>query len=284
MRWHVMIILMVLLAGGLVAVAYGVIGYKTHAKVSLVVRQEGERLRSYAHIATGNYNTDTAELYTDLGLFTCDPVIAEETAQLFNLLTSGHLGEQTFARLLVAPINMRSGILARITRETDHARAGRIGRIAAKMNSLEDPEIVGALYEASAAGVEIDLVVRGVCRLRPGLPALSESIHVRSIVGRFLEHARIFAFGNDGNAEYWIGSADWMSRNLDRRVEAMVEVSDPILRGELQAILDGQLRDDLKAWDLAADGSYRRRAPAAGEVGYSSQEALMAAAVQRRCS
>jgi polyphosphate kinase len=256
-------------------VAYGVVGLKTHAKVSLVVRQESDGLRSYAHLATGNYNTDTAELYTDLGLFTCDPAIAAETAQLFNLLTSGHLGDQRFAKLLVAPVGMREGFLARIAREAAHARAGRGGRIQAKMNSLEDPEIVRALYDASDAGVEIDLLIRGVCRLRPGLSGLSEHIRVVSIVGRFLEHARIFHFANAGAPEYFIGSADWMSRNLDRRVEAAVPVEAPALRAELQAILDAQLADNRQAWQLHGDGSYERCRPAEGEPARASQQAMM---------
>jgi polyphosphate kinase len=257
-------------------VAYGVVGYKTHAKVSLVVRQEPDGLRTYTHLATGNYNTDTAELYTDLGLFTCDPAVGDDVAKLFNLLTSGHLGEQSFARLLVAPVNMRRGILERIAREVAHRRAGASGRIVAKMNSLEDPEIVRALYQASAAGVEIDLVVRGVCRLRPGLPGLSETIRVRSIVGRFLEHARIFHFDNAGAPEVFIGSADWMSRNLDRRVEAMAPVTDPALRAELERILELQLADNAQAWQLAADGGYGRCRPRPGEPTRVSQRQLMA--------
>jgi polyphosphate kinase len=256
-------------------VAYGVVGYKTHTKVSLVVRQESDGLRSYAHLATGNYNTDTAELYTDLGLFTCDPEISADTAQLFNMLTSGHLGEPRFAKLLVAPTGMRSGFLERIAREAEHARAGRGGRIQAKMNSLEDPEIVRALYEASAAGVEIDLLIRGVCRLRPGLPRLSERIRVLSIVGRFLEHARIFRFANAGQPEYFIGSADWMSRNLDRRVEAAVPVLAPELRERLQEILDAQLADTAQAWELRGDGTWERRRPADGEAPRPSQQQMM---------
>ncbi|KAB2964045.1 MAG: polyphosphate kinase 1 [Thermoanaerobaculia bacterium] len=262
-------------------VAYGVVGYKTHAKVSLVVRQEAEGLRTYTHLATGNYNTDTAELYTDLGLFTCDPVLGADAAQLFNLLTSGRLADQSFSRLLVAPVNMRRGILERIAREIEHQRAGRGGRLIAKMNSLEDPEIVRALYEASAAGVEIDLVVRGVCRLRPGLPGTSATIRVISIVGRFLEHARIFYFANAGDPEYFIGSADWMSRNLDWRVEAMAPVDDPGARAELHRILDLQLADNCKAWELAADGTWRRRRPAPGEPLRASQRRLMAQALER---
>jgi polyphosphate kinase len=262
-------------------VAYGVVGFKTHAKVTLVVRQESDGLRSYAHIATGNYNTDTAELYTDLGLFTCDPEIAEDLAELFNLLTLGHIGQPRFSHLYVAPISMRSGTLDMIRREIDHAKAGRGGRIAAKMNSLEDPEIVRALYDASAAGVEIDLVVRGVCRLRPGVAGLSETIRVRSIVGRFLEHARIFSFGNAGQPEYFIASADWMSRNLDWRVETMVPVLAPALRAELQAILDCQFADNSKAWVLGGDGTYQQLAPAPDEPRRDSQVEFMESAARR---
>ena len=263
-------------------VAYGVLGYKTHAKVSAVVRQEADGLRTYAHLATGNYNTDTAELYTDLGLFTCDPAIAADITQLFNLLTSGHIGDQRFAKLLVAPVGMRRGILERIEREQRNARAGRGGRIVAKLNALEDPEIVRALYDASAAGVEIDLVVRGVCRLRPGVTGLSERIRVVSIVGRFLEHARIFCFGVGDGAEYLIGSADWMSRNLDWRVEAAVPVEDSRLRAELQSILDEQLADNCQAWDLLADGTYRQRVPRSGDAARSNQRRLMERALARR--
>ncbi|HSM13690.1 MAG TPA: polyphosphate kinase 1 [Thermoanaerobaculia bacterium] len=256
-------------------VAYGVVGFKTHAKVSLVVRQEPDGLRTYTHVATGNYNTDTAELYTDLGLFTCDPLLGADMAQLFNLLTSGHLAGERFERMLVAPVNMRSGILERIRREIEHRRAGRPGRIVAKMNSLEDPEIVRALYDASAAGVEIELIVRGLCRLRPGLPGRSETIRVLSIVGRFLEHARIFHFGNGAEPEYFIGSADWMSRNLDRRVEAMVPVATAEQRARLEEILELQLADNCKAWDLAADGTWTQRSPAPGEPRRDSQQQLM---------
>jgi len=262
-------------------VAYGVVGFKTHAKVSLVVRQEADGLRAYAHVATGNYNTDTAELYTDLGLFTCDPEIAADTAQLFNLLTSGHIGDQEFTKLLVAPTGMRAGMLERIRREARHARAGRPARIVAKMNSLEDPEIVRALYDASAAGVEIDLLVRGLCRLRPGVPGLSETIRVVSIVGRFLEHARIFHFANDGDPEYFIASADWMSRNLDWRVEATVPVESPELRRELQSILDVQLGDNVQAWELRADGTWEQRAPRGDEPRLASQRWLMERALKR---
>jgi polyphosphate kinase len=263
-------------------VAYGVLGYKTHAKVSLVVRQEPDGMRTYVHLATGNYNTDTAELYTDLGLFSCDPVLGADTAQLFNLLTSGHIGDQRFEKLVVAPTSMRRRVLELIAREAGHQSHGRQGRIIAKMNSLEDPQIVRALYDASRAGVDIDLIVRGVCRLRPGVPGMSETIRVRSIVGRFLEHARIFHFANAGAPEYYIASADWMSRNLDRRVETMVPVEAPDLRAELQAILDVQLADNRKAWVLESDGSWRRVEPAEGEPERDSQAIFMASALRRR--
>ncbi|MEO7795702.1 MAG: polyphosphate kinase 1 [Thermoanaerobaculia bacterium] len=263
-------------------VAYGVLGYKTHAKVSLVVRQEADGLRTYVHLATGNYNTDTAELYTDLGLFSCDPGLGADTAQLFNMLTSGHIGDQRFEGLVVAPVSMRKRILALIAREADHQRDGKKGRIVAKMNSLEDPEIVRALYDASRAGVEIDLIVRGVCRLRPGVPGMSETIRVRSIVGRFLEHARICCFANAGAAEYFIASADWMSRNLDYRVETMVPVESPGLRVELQEILDVQLADNRKAWALESDGSWRKVRPEGGEPERSSQAIFMENVLRRR--
>ena len=263
-------------------VAYGVVGYKTHAKVSLVVRQEPEGVRTYVHLATGNYNTDTADLYTDLGLFSSDTALGADTAELFNLLTSGHIGRQRFEKLVVAPMNMRARVLALIAREAEHSRCGVPGRIVAKMNSLEDPEIVRALYDASRAGVEIDLIVRGVCRLRPGIAGMSESIRVRSIVGRFLEHGRIFRFANGGADEYYIASADWMSRNLDNRVETMVPVETPALQAELQEILDVQLADNRKAWELRANGSWQQLRPAADEPVRDSQAIFMQNALRRR--
>jgi polyphosphate kinase len=261
-------------------VAYGVVGLKTHAKISLVVRQEKDGLRCYCHIATGNYNPVTAKLYTDLGLLTSDPALGEDVAQLFNLLT-GYVHKPKFKKLLVAPVNMRQRFLELIAREAEHQVAGRGGRIVAKMNSLEDPQIIDALYAASASGVEIDLLVRGICRLRPGQPGKSETIRVLSIVGRFLEHARIFCFGNGGKPEYFFGSADWMSRNLDYRVEAITPIEDPRLRDELQAILDLQLADNCKAWDMRADGTYVQRRPAPGEEPRNSQEQLMQRALER---
>jgi polyphosphate kinase len=261
-------------------VAYGVVGLKTHAKVALVVRRERDQLKSYMHLATGNYNPDTAKLYTDLGLFTCDEEIAADVAQLFNMLT-GYVHRPHFKKLLVAPINMRQRFIELIRREVAHCAAGRGGHIIAKMNALEDREIVEELYAASAAGVEIDLIVRGICRLRPGLPGQSETIRVISIVGRFLEHARIFYFANGGRPEFFIGSADWMSRNLDYRVEAIVPVEDARLQEELKAIVDLQLADNVKAWDLRADGSYHQRRPAEGQVPCSSQDILMQRTLDR---
>ncbi|MDP9121051.1 MAG: polyphosphate kinase 1 [Acidobacteriota bacterium] len=261
-------------------VAYGVVGLKTHAKIALVVRRERDALRCYTHLATGNYNPETAKLYTDLGLFTCREDIAEDVAQLFNMLT-GYVHKPHFKKLLVAPINMRQRFLELIAREIEHQRAGRGGHIIAKMNSLEDRQIVEALYEASAAGVEMDLMVRGICRLRPGLAGHSETIRVISIVGRFLEHARIFYFANGDTPEYFIGSADWMSRNLDYRVEAIVPVEDARLQEELKTILDLQLADNVKAWDMLPDGTYRQRSPAPGESRRSSQDVLMQRAQDR---
>jgi len=262
-------------------VCYGVVGLKTHAKISLVVRQERDALKCYVHVATGNYNPETAKLYTDLGLFTCDEDIAQDVAQLFNMLT-GFVHEPVFKKLLVAPVTMRGRFLEMIAREVEHQKAGRGGHVIAKMNALDDRQIIDALYEASAAGVEIDLIVRGICRLRPGLPGRSETIRVISIVGRFLEHARIFCFANGGAPEYYIGSADWMTRNLDARVEAAVPIEEPRLQEEVQAILDLQLGDNVKAWDMQADGSYVQRRPGPGEEPRSSQDLLMQRAVDRK--
>jgi polyphosphate kinase len=261
-------------------VAYGVVGLKTHAKIALAVRQEKDGLRLYTHIATGNYNAETAKLYTDLGLLTCSQELGDDVAQLFNLLT-GYVHKPKFKKLLVAPINMRQRFLELIAREVGHQQSGRGGHIIAKMNSLEDPEIIEALYRASAAGVEMDLVVRGICRLRPGLQGQSETVRVISIIGRFLEHARIFYFANAGSPEYFFGSADWMSRNLDYRVEAITPVEEPRLQEELKAILDIQIGDNVKAWDMQSDGTYVKRHPAPGEAPRHSQEILMQRALER---
>jgi polyphosphate kinase len=261
-------------------VCYGLVGLKTHAKIALVVRQEKDVLRSYVHIATGNYNPETAKLYSDLGLFTCDEAITQDVAQLFNMLT-GFVHRPQFRKLLVAPFSMRQRFLELIAREVEHQQAGRGGRIIAKMNALDDRQMIEALYDASAAGVEIDLIVRGICRLRPGVPGRSETLRVVSIVGRFLEHARIFYFANGGEPEYYIGSADWMTRNLDARVEAAVPIEARNLQEELKAVLDSQLGDNVKAWEMQADGSYLQRRPGAGEEPRSSQDLLMARALER---
>lgn len=235
-----------------VHVVYGLVGLKTHAKVALVVRQEEGAIRNYVHIGTGNYNPKTATIYEDAGLLSADPDIGADVAELFNHLT-GHSRQRHWRRLLVAPAGLRSAILELIRRE-----AGRPdGRIIMKMNSLVDERIINELYEASGAGVSIDLIVRGICCLRPGVPQQSERIRVRSLVGRFLEHSRILRFGSDARGpEYHIGSADLMPRNLDRRVEAMVPVSDPALQARLAEILGSALRDDVLAWELGPDGAW----------------------------
>ena len=243
-----------------VHVVYGVIGLKTHTKITLVLRREKEELRSYVHIGTGNYNSKTSRLYTDLGLLSARPELGQDLVELFNYLT-GFSKQQTFRKLLVAPVSLRSGMEALIRREIDHAKAGRGGHIIAKMNSLVDPRIIALLYEASQAGVQIELIIRGICSLRPGLPGQSESVRVVSIIGRFLEHSRIFWFGNGGQAEVFIGSADWMGRNLDRRVEAVTPIDDPVLRSQLENLLQTYLQDNRGAWDMGSDGQFTQRQP-----------------------
>jgi len=241
-------------------VAYGLPGLKTHAKTVLVVRRDTDGIRRYVHIGTGNYNSKTARLYTDLGLFTCHPEIGADLTDLFNSLT-GMSRQKRYRKLLVAPANLRERTLELIARETAHAKAGRGGRIIAKMNALVDPGIIEALYRASQSGVEIDLIVRGICCLLPGVPGVSERIRVISIIGRFLEHSRLQYFANGGHPEYYFGSADWMPRNLDRRVEAMVPVEDVQLHQRLQSLLETCLSDNRQAWELGADSQYRRRFP-----------------------
>jgi len=243
-----------------VHVVYGVIGLKTHTKTTLVVRKEKERLRSYCHIATGNYNSRTSSLYTDLGLLSARAELGQDLAELFNYLT-GFSKQQEFRRLLVAPVTLRRRTQELIERETDHARAGRPAAIKAKMNALVDPAIIARLYEASQAGVQIDLVVRGMCCLRPGMEGVSENIRVSSVIGRFLEHSRMFWFANGGQEESYIGSADWMGRNLDRRVEAVAPIEDPNLHQKLVRLIDTYLADTCSAWDMQADGSFQRRIP-----------------------
>jgi polyphosphate kinase len=243
-----------------VHVVYGVIGLKTHTKITLVVRKEKEQLRSYCHIATGNYNSKTSNLYTDLGLLSARPELGQDLAELFNYLT-GFSKQQNFRRLLVAPVSLRRRMQDLISRETKHARAGRPAAIKAKMNALVDPRIIALLYEASQAGVQIDLVVRGMCSLRPGVAGVSDNIRVCSVIGRFLEHSRLFWFANGGRGEVYIGSADWMGRNLDRRVEAIVPVETPELRQTLIRLINTYLNDNCTAWDMQADGTFVRRIP-----------------------
>ena len=237
-------------------VVYGHVGLKTHGKLALVVRREDHGLQTYVHIATGNYNPTTSKLYTDLGLLTTDPDIGDDATDIFNYLT-GFSMQKEFTRLMVAPLNLRERMVALIERETAHATAGRPARITAKVNRLTDLEIIESLYRASQAGVDIDLIVRGACMVRPGVPGLSQTIKVRSIVGRFLEHSRIFYFANGGAEEVYIGSADWMTRNLSRRVEVVAPVLDAQLRKFLKdTVLAAYLRDNVQARILTAEGTY----------------------------
>jgi polyphosphate kinase len=241
-------------------VSYGVPGLKTHAKVMLVVRREGDTIRRYLHIGTGNYNPKTARLYTDFGLLSASPELGADLTDLFNVLT-GFASPVGYRRLIVAPRGMRERFLEMIHREIAHCRAGAPARIVAKMNALVDPDLIAALYEASGAGVPIDLIVRGICCLRPGLAGVSESIRVISIVGRFLEHSRAFYFLNGGTEEVYIGSADWMPRNLDRRIEAVTPIENPADRQRLRDLLLLMWEDNRQAWELHADGSYQQRRP-----------------------
>ncbi|MCP6758153.1 MAG: polyphosphate kinase 1 [Fischerella sp. CENA71] len=257
-----------------VHVVYGLVGLKTHTKIVLVVRQEGEKICRYVHIGTGNYNPKTAKLYTDLGLLSCREELGADLTDLFNYLT-GYSCQNYYRKLLVSPVTMRDRMIALIRREIEHSQNGRKGRIIAKMNSLVDPKIIATLYEASQAGVEIDLIIRGICCLRPGVPDVSENIRVISIIGRFLEHSRIFHFHNNGSDEIYIGSADWMPRNLDRRVEAVTPVEDPKILQNLQNILEIMLQDNRQAWELKSDGSYTQRHPGKDEPERHTQNILM---------
>jgi polyphosphate kinase len=247
-----------------VHVSYGVAGLKTHAKVALVVRREGDTMRRYVHIGTGNYNPKTARIYSDFGILSANAELGADLTDLFNVLT-GFASPSGYRRLIVAPRGMRERFLGMIRRELDHHVAGRPARIMAKMNALVDPELIVALYQASQAGVPIDLIVRGICCLRPGLTGISETIRVTSIVGRFLEHSRAYYFLNGGEEEVYIGSADWMPRNLDRRIEAVSPVNDPAHRQTLREVLLLMWQDNRQAWELESDGSYRQRHPAPGE-------------------
>ncbi|SEM39289.1 RNA degradosome polyphosphate kinase [Streptacidiphilus jiangxiensis] len=240
-------------------VVYGLIGLKTHSKLSLVVRQEGETLRRYAHVGTGNYHPKTARLYEDLGILTADPQVGADLSDLFNRL-SGYSRRESYRRLLVAPRSLRNGLVKRIHDEIAHHRAGRPARIQLKLNSIVDEAIIDALYRASMAGVPVDVWVRGICAIRPGVAGLSENIRVRSILGRFLEHSRIFLFANGGDPEVWIGSADMMHRNLDRRIEALLRVTDPGHRAELSGLLELGMAEDTSSWHLGPDGVWTRHA------------------------
>ncbi|OYV73283.1 MAG: polyphosphate kinase 1, partial [Gemmatimonadetes bacterium 21-71-4] len=241
-------------------VAYGAATLKTHAKILLVVRREADGIRRYVHIGSGNYNSRTARIYTDVGLFTCSPVIGDDVSELFNALT-GFSRKRNYQALLVAPTSLRARFIELLEREAAHARAGRPARVVAKMNALVDEEIIRALYAASGAGVEIDLIIRGICCLRPGIPGVSDRIRVRSIIGRFLEHSRLWYFANGGVGQYYLGSADWMPRNFDRRVEAVAPVEDRSLHPRLRALFDTLLADNRQAWELDADGVWHQRVP-----------------------
>ncbi|MBF2035581.1 MAG: polyphosphate kinase 1 [Leptolyngbyaceae cyanobacterium T60_A2020_046] len=263
-----------------VHVVYGLVGLKTHTKTTLIVRQEGDRIRRYVHIGTGNYNPKTSKLYTDLGLLSCREELGADLTDLFNFLT-GYSRQTAYRKLLVAPLTLRKRMVALIQREIEHAKQGRTGRIIAKMNSLVDPSMIRLLYDASQAGVEVDLIIRGICCLKPGIPGVSDRIRVVSVIGRYLEHARIFYFGNDGSEEIYIGSADWMPRNLDRRVEAVAPIEVPALMAELKAQLDIMLTDNRQAWDLNPDGTYTQRQPGSDEAERSTHQILMERARQR---
>ena len=260
-------------------VVYGLVGLKTHCKTSLVVRQEKGQLRRYAHIGTGNYNPKTARMYEDFGLLTADPEVGSDLTDLFNTLT-GYSRQTSYRTLMVAPHGVRAGLVERIRAEAEHARAGRPARVRIKANSIVDEQTIDALYAASRAGVRVELVVRGICALRPGVPGLSENIEVRSIVGRYLEHSRVMVFGVGDRLEHWMGSADLMHRNLDRRVEVLVRVKDPHVTAQLDAVLDRSMAPDTRHWALAADGCWHQH-PAYGEPYKDLQVTLMRRAHER---
>lgn len=238
-------------------VAYGLVGLKTHCKAMLVVRQEDDGLRTYVHLGTGNYNPRTAGIYTDCGLLTCDPILGKDVSDLFKYLTGYHR-QQSYKKLLVAPVAMRKQFAEYIDVEIANAKAGKKALITCKMNGLDDRVLVEKLYEAAQAGVQVDLIVRGICRIRPGVKGISEKVRVVSVIGRFLEHHRIFRFHNDGDPKFYIGSADWMSRNLIRRVEVCVPIENSLLKAQLQSLLDACLSDEIGGWEMLPDGRYRK--------------------------
>ena len=262
-------------------VTYGVLGLKTHCKSIMVVRQDYDGLRRYCHVGTGNYHAGTARGYCDLGLFTCDEQIGRDLTELFNYLTTGYRPKREYGKVLPAPKIMKPAILDKIAREIEHAKAGETARVQFKLNALEDPDVTRALYEASQAGVKVDLIVRDTCRLRPGIPGLSENVRVVSILGRFLEHARIYYFHNGGEEEYWIGSADAMRRNLKNRVELLAPVEDPAHRQTLSFIIDRQLTDRRLAWEMRPDGSCVQLLPSTEAEETGSQERFIGAAGAR---
>jgi polyphosphate kinase len=258
-----------------VHVVYGLLGLKTHSKTALVVRKEGESLRRYVHLSTGNYNPTTAQTYTDLGLFTCDEAMGADATDLFNYLT-GYSEKTDYRKFLVAPINLRASMEALIGREIERQRQGERGHLIFKVNALIDKPIIRLLYQASQAGVRIDLIVRSMCCLRPGVPGLSENIRVTSVVGRFLEHSRIYYFRNGGDERIYLGSADLMPRNLDRRVEILFPIQDPALIRQLRdQVLGTYLADNQRARLMLPDGAYRRLAPEDGAPPVDSQAALL---------
>lgn len=257
-----------------VHVVYGLVGLKTHTKVVLVIRREDEKIRRYVHIGTGNYNAKTSKLYTDVGMFSCRPELGADLTDLFNYLT-GYSQQRAYRKLIVSPVNVRDSFERLIQQEIESARSGGSGRIVAKMNALVDPKTIANLYLASQAGVSIDLIVRGMCCLRPGVPGVSENIRVISIIGRFLEHSRIYYFHNGGDEKIFIGSADWMTRNLDRRVEVITPIDDPELSKDLQEILGIMLADTRQAWDMQPDGSYIQRRPQTIHQEQGAQQVLM---------
>ncbi len=262
-----------------VHVVYGIVGLKTHSKLAMVVREEPDGLRTYCHIGTGNYNSKTAQLYTDLGLFTCNPLITSDVIELFHHLT-GRSIKHDYSKLLVAPVNMRDRFMSMIRREIDHAHAGKKAHIIAKMNALQDHKLIKCLCEASQAGVKIDLLVRGFSCLNAGVPGVSENIRVVSVLGRFLEHSRIYYFHNAGQEEFYIGSADWMVRNLDYRVEAITPIEDPSHQATLREILDISLNDKGHAWNLHVDGVWKRVDADPSQKHEDTQDTLMHHALQ----